>query len=77
MNEGWICPKCGNVYAPVMMECNKCNVTRHQNQDKDLIKNIDRLKEKCNYYTTSWNEITFTKDKEDPRYFTFSSSNRG
>ncbi len=24
-NNGWICPKCGNVYAPFMMECKSCN----------------------------------------------------
>jgi uncharacterized OB-fold protein len=23
--KGWQCPKCGNVYAPFMMECRKCN----------------------------------------------------
>lgn len=22
---GWICPKCGSVYAPWMFECRKCN----------------------------------------------------
>lgn len=23
--KGWICPKCGNVYAPFVEECFKCN----------------------------------------------------
>ena len=23
--QGWICPKCGNVYAPMVQECWKCN----------------------------------------------------
>jgi len=22
---GWVCPKCGNVYAPDTTECNNCN----------------------------------------------------
>ena len=25
MNQGWICPKCGKVYAPTQMECFGCN----------------------------------------------------
>ena len=25
MNEGWVCPKCGTVYAPLVTGCNKCN----------------------------------------------------
>lgn len=25
MNTGWICPKCGRVYAPFMCECTHCN----------------------------------------------------
>lgn len=25
-NYGWICPKCGHVYAPHVNECSKCNV---------------------------------------------------
>lgn len=24
-NEGWVCPKCGNVYAPHVTECLECN----------------------------------------------------
>ena len=24
-NYGWICPKCGRVYAPIIMECSHCN----------------------------------------------------
>ena len=23
--QGWVCPKCGNVYAPTMPFCTKCN----------------------------------------------------
>jgi len=23
--QGWVCPNCGNVYAPWMPECTKCN----------------------------------------------------
>lgn len=25
MTTGWICPKCGRVYGPLVMECAKCN----------------------------------------------------
>lgn len=25
MNEGWICPKCGRVYAPSVSVCEECN----------------------------------------------------
>ena len=25
MSQGWICPKCGNVYAPFQFECIRCN----------------------------------------------------
>jgi hypothetical protein len=28
MIEGWICPKCGSVYAPWVAECDKCNKNR-------------------------------------------------
>lgn len=23
-NEGWVCPKCGRVYAPFVMSCQPC-----------------------------------------------------
>ena len=25
MNEGWICPKCGRVYNPLVPSCGNCN----------------------------------------------------
>ena len=25
MTSGWICPKCGRVYAPFITACNECN----------------------------------------------------
>lgn len=27
-SQGWVCPKCGSVYAPHMTECVRCNPTR-------------------------------------------------
>jgi hypothetical protein len=25
-DKGWICPKCGRVYGPRVLECNSCNI---------------------------------------------------
>lgn len=25
MKEGWVCPKCGRIYGPMMMTCDYCN----------------------------------------------------
>lgn len=25
IQQGWICPKCGSVYGPSVMECSRCN----------------------------------------------------
>lgn len=30
MREGWACPKCGRVWAPICMECTACNGRRSQ-----------------------------------------------
>ena len=27
--SGWMCPKCGRVYAPMVQECYKCNNPNH------------------------------------------------
>ncbi len=27
MNTGWVCPKCGDVYAPHVPTCSHCNAT--------------------------------------------------
>lgn len=27
MNQGWECPKCGRVYAPVVLQCSHCKPT--------------------------------------------------
>jgi hypothetical protein len=24
-SQGWVCPKCGNVYSPTHWECSRCN----------------------------------------------------
>jgi len=29
MNKGWICPKCGKVWAPYIEECRECNGGGH------------------------------------------------
>lgn len=30
MKEGWICPRCGRVYAPDTKECTWCNTITYQ-----------------------------------------------
>lgn len=30
MADGWICPKCGNVYAPWVSECDNCNKQKQE-----------------------------------------------
>ena len=30
INQGWQCPKCGNVYSPMYMECARCNANNYQ-----------------------------------------------
>jgi len=29
-NNGWICPRCNNVYAPINLECKSCNMQKKQ-----------------------------------------------
>ena len=31
MNTGWICPKCGRVYAPLQFQCLLCNQAINNN----------------------------------------------
>jgi hypothetical protein len=45
MNEGWKCPVCNSVYAPFVLECEKCN-----NKDKECHAMSDD--EKCEYEET-------------------------
>lgn len=28
IRQGWVCPKCGHVYAPSWYECTNCNTRR-------------------------------------------------
>lgn len=35
-NNGWICPKCGRVYAPYIAECQHCN------KEVIVTSNVDR-----------------------------------
>lgn len=34
IRRGWMCPKCGNVYAPWVAGCRKCNGGRIVNPDQ-------------------------------------------
>lgn len=51
MNYGWICPKCGNVYSPITMECYKCNKTEYTITSTTIAKqDYDKWKETNAYY---------------------------
>lgn len=32
INDGWRCPKCGNIYAPFWYECANCNIITGNNK---------------------------------------------
>lgn len=35
-NNGWICPRCGRVYSPSMVECLNCNkIVKNMATDKE------------------------------------------
>ena len=40
MKEGWVCPKCGRIYGPMMMTCAYCNnKSTIENENFEKIKN--------------------------------------
>lgn len=43
MNNGWICPKCGRVYAPFIPECQHCNkalIVTSNFDEKEIIREM-------------------------------------
>lgn len=47
LNYGWICPKCGRVYAPSQEMCLYCGGTQDEKVSRDMMK-------------ISWDTITTT-----------------
>lgn len=44
-NKGWICPKCGRVYAPYMPECQHCNealIVTSEFDEKEIIREMSK-----------------------------------
>lgn len=47
MKEGWVCPKCGRIYGPMMMTCAYCNnKITIENENGEKIKDVDARVEK-------------------------------
>jgi len=48
-NTGWICPRCGNVYAPFWFSCDKCN---QENKSKQ---SLPSMHDECDHDWKIWN----------------------
>lgn len=48
-NSGWICPKCGDVYAPYVQGCLKCNKKDEPNSLEKLHTMYNPRCTKCNF----------------------------
>lgn len=65
-NSGWICPKCGDVYAPYVQGCIKCN-KNETNIMKDYSTNLQDYRcNKCN--ATISNLLTHICPNNLPNY---------
>ena len=59
LNKGWECPKCGNVYAPHISQCYKCN----KEETKPYLPYNDQLdKDQYNGFTNQKQYDGFNKD---------------
>lgn len=49
MKEGWVCPRCGRIYGPMMMVCVYCNnKITIENENLEKTRNVDaRVEEIC------------------------------
>lgn len=51
--KGWICPKCNNVYSPLIQDCQGCNKNKkHSNEISQMPKHCSICKSflcVCNY----------------------------
>lgn len=39
-NQGWVCPKCGKVYAPWVSECSRCGVEKEIKSTPKLVPTV-------------------------------------
>lgn len=67
MKEGWVCPKCGRIYGPMMMTCAYCNnKITIENENREKIKDVDARVEKLyKLGTQDWED--FNKAINSPK----------
>lgn len=88
-NTGWICPKCGRVYAPFVMECSNCNnneikpgpciITPPWSQDYSKYKSeVTTDTYKCDQNATIIDEhLKYTTSREfNSEYLTYTNSSQ-
>lgn len=70
MKEGWVCPKCGRVYGPMMMTCAFCN----NKISKENAENEEQCKEtSCWYYCDTNSDGCYLPTSYQHRYKCFVS----
>lgn len=62
-NTGWICPKCGKVYAPWVPSCDCGNTSLQYGVNTDNINGIDKMKFVTTCTCTHVESENFTKEQ--------------